>query len=126
MTQVIKVSKSGKNVLTETDRNNFIFDSTVNTFKIITRGTSTGTITADGQIISVAHSQSVTPAVYAFCKYPDGYVALPGESDRAFTGGGVRYWRVEVDGTNMNFIFNEGGGGTYDPIIRYYVFETPI
>lgn len=126
MTQVIKVSKAGKNVLTETDRNNFIFDSTVNTFKILAEGTATATITADGQTITVAHNQGTIPAFYAFCKFPDGYVAMPEESDMAFTGSGDRWWRASMDATNLIFTFNKGASANYAPIVKYYVFEPTI
>ena len=123
MTQVIRVSKAGKNVLTETDPNSFIFDSTLNTFKVISTGTTTGTITADAQEITVAHNQSTTPVIFGLCNFPDGFITLPNGFQR---NDNRRYWIVRVDGTNMIFRFYKGASANYSPIIRYYVFETPI
>jgi hypothetical protein len=126
MAYEIRVSKAGVNVLTATDPNDFIFHSAYNTFKILAEGSATSqTVNANPKTFTVAHSQSSIPAVYAFAKFPDGYVALPNESDRALTGSGDRYWLVEVDATNIYFIFYQGGSGNYNVDIKYYIFETP-
>jgi len=128
MTQVIKVSKAGIDVGTATNPNDFIFDSEKNTFKIISSGTTSQAITTDPGTITVAHSQSAVPAIFALAKFPDGFVTLPNGIERAGTVPGdpfQRRWIVEVDATNMYFIFNKGTAANYTPTVRYYIFEAP-
>lgn len=123
MTQVIKISKAGINVGTATDPNDFIFDSTLNTFKILATGTVTGSITADAQQITVAHGQASIPAVYALCKFPDGKVTVPNGFEMANLD---RYWVVNVNATNVIFEFYKGAAANYGPVVKYYVFEAPL
>lgn len=124
MTYSIKVSKAGYDVLTESDINNYIFDSEKNTFKIIDEDSLTGqTVNADPKTFTVAHNQDSTPTVYAFAKFPDNYVSLPNETDYSFGDRG-KWWKVTVDSTNINFIFYRPGSN-YDVDIKYYIFESP-
>lgn len=125
MTQVVKSSKSGFNVLTETGVNNFIFDSTKNTFKILAEGTLSATVSADGQIENVAHGKSYTPSVFALCKFPDDLVALPNESQKNGANALDRWFYVDVDATNIKFTFQLNAGSSYAVNVKYYVFETP-
>jgi len=125
MTQILAVSKSGQDVLTATDPNNFIFHSSYNTFKILAEGTLTAqTVNADPKTFTVAHGQGELVAVYAFAKYPDGYVAMPREIPRS--GERARYFELDIDATNISFVFYQGASGNYNVDIKYYVFETPI
>lgn len=117
MTQVIKVSKAGYDVLTESDINNYIFDSRYNTFKIIAEGTLLNqTVNTDPKTFTVAHGLSYTPTVFAFALFPDGYLSLPFETDQVFTVYGSRHWTTTVDATNINFIFYKGGVSTINTI----------
>ena len=110
MIYAIKVAKAGFDVLDDPDINDLIFDSTVNTFKILAEGTlNSQSITTDPTTLTVAHGQTATPTVFALAEFPDGYLALPAETDHTFTVGGVRYWLVNVDATNISFIFYKGG-----------------
>jgi len=123
MAYKIKVSKSSYNVLTETNPNNLIFDSAKNTFKIIASGSLINqTVNANPKTFTFTHSQSSIPAVYAFAKFPDGYVALPNETNYDFNT--YTWWKVTVDSTNVNFIFYKNGGN-YNVNIKYYIFEAP-
>ncbi len=125
MTQILAVSKNGQNVLTITNPNNFIFHSSYNTFKILVEGTLlTQTVDADPKTFTVAHNQGKLVAVYAFAKFPDGYVALPREIPRS--GELARYFELDVDATNISFVFYKGATANYNVDIKYYVFETPI
>ena len=126
MTQVIKVSKAGKDVLTESSVNNYIFDSTLNTFKILAQGTASGSITADPTTLTVAHGLAVIPAFFAFAKFPDGFVAMPNQTDKAFTATGGRYWLAEMDNTNLYFLFYRGGAGNYGGTVVYQIYEPTI
>lgn len=126
MTQFIKVSKQGIDALgtAGTVPNNLIFDSTLNTFKILATGTASGTIPTTDGTITVAHGQSFTPAVFAFCKFSDGTVALP---DSSKASEDLVRWEVEVDGTNMYFkLYNNTGTADGTAVVRYYVFEAPL
>ena len=127
MTQIIAVSKAGENVLTATDPNDFIFHSSYNTFKIVASGSLTSqTIDSDPKTLSVSHGQSSAPGVYAFVKYADNYVAMPNERERADTVTVERYWLVEVDNSNIYFIFYKGASANYSVNIKYYIFEIPF
>jgi hypothetical protein len=126
MTSKVIVAKIGKDALTATNPNDFIFHSDYNTFKIISEGTLTSqSITASPTTITLAHSQSSVPAVFAFAKFPDGYVALPGEKERADVHPVDRYWTVEIDSTNIYFLFYKGASANYSVNIKYYIFEAP-
>lgn len=124
MTQEIRVAKAGKNALTSTDPNDFIFHSKYNTFKIIAEGTLLSqSVDASSKTFSVAHGQSAMPTAMAFAKYPDGYIALPREYPHS--GEQERYFDLEMDATNLYFVFNRGGTGNYSVDIKYYIFESP-
>jgi hypothetical protein len=127
MTKKIIIAKIGKNAETATDPNDFIFHSDYNTFKIISTGIlSSQLVNANPTTFSVAHSQSAIPAVFAFAKFPDGYIVLPGEREKtAVSGATDRYWILEVDGTNVYFIFYKGVTANYSVDIKYYIFEAP-
>ena len=125
MSQVIKVSKQGKDVLSGTlTPNDYIFDSTLNTFKIVSSGTISGTVSGDPSTLQLAHNQGTIPAVYAFAKFPDGYVSMPGGLSR--TGDANRWWKVEMDATNVYFDFYKGTTANYNPVVSYYIFEAPL
>jgi hypothetical protein len=118
MTQEIRVAKQGKSVYS-TDPNDFIFHSAYNTFKILSEGLLTDqTVNANPKTFTVAHGQSTTPSVYALAKFPDGYVAQPNDKERNDNIPPIgRYWRVEVDGTNVYFIFYQKTGTSGSPIL---------
>lgn len=124
---VLKITRSGYNALTDTNPNHYIFHSDLNTFKILVEGLLTAqTVTTDPTVFTVAHGKSYTPAVHAFAKFPDGYVAQAGSKERANTTMPVnRYWYVETDATNIRFVFFKGAGTNYTVNIKYYIFETP-
>lgn len=124
---VFKVSKQGVNALSSTNPNDYIFHSDLNTFKILSAGNlSSQTVNAEPTTFTVAHGQSFTPAVYGFAKFPDGYVCQAGSKERADNTRPIeRYWRLEVDATNIRFIFYKGSTANYNVDIKYYVFESP-
>ena len=126
MTQVIKVTKAGKDVLTATDPNDFIFSSDFYKFKIISEGNLTSqSITGDPTTITQAHGQSYIPAIMAFAKFPDGLTTLPNSLQKSTWDDGARYFIAEVDGTNMYFMFYKDGTANYSVDIKYYIFESP-
>lgn len=67
MTQVIKITKAGFNVLTENDPRNFIFDSTLNHLKTAGSGTIVKTIAANSiGSETVAHGLGILPLVTGY------------------------------------------------------------
>lgn len=129
MSKKIILAKSGYNALTETDPNKFIFHSDYNTFKIIANGTLTSqTVNASPKTFTLAHGQDITPNFYAFAEFPDGKTALPDSLDYTWkpnvsTGYGA--FQLEVDDTNIYFIFSKPGSN-YNVNISYYIFEAPL
>lgn len=122
----LAVAKAGVNVMTATSPNDFIFHSGYNTFKILKQGTLTSqTVDADPKTFSVAHDQSTIPTVFAFTTFPtSGFVALPRETP--YNTELQRYWELEVDGTNIYFVFYKGATANYTVSIAYFVFEAPV
>lgn len=107
--------------------NDFIFHSDYNSFKIIAEGKLTSqTVSANPTTLTVAHGQSITPAIYAYIKYPDGYIAMASGAERADTYPLDRYCWVEVDGTNIYFLMYKGSGSNYSVSVKYFIFETPL
>ena len=105
--------------------NNLIFDSTLNTFKILKTGTVAVTHGTSAGTTSVAHDQSTIPTAYAFFKFASGYTGLPNERDRGTLGSSnFNSWQVEMDDTNLYFVF-PNSVTSYSGTIRYYVFEAP-
>jgi len=122
---VLAVAKQGKNALTSQNPNDFLFHSNYNTFKILKEGTLTSqTVSSDPTTFSVAHEQGGLVSVYAFAKFPDGYVAMPREIPRS--GELERYFELDVDATNISFVFYKGATANYSVDIKYFVFEAPI
>lgn len=126
MAITFKVSKIGEDALVETDPNKFIFDSDHNTFKILAQGTFGGSVTAGTTTFTLAHGQSITPAVFGFAKFPDGYVALPTQKPRDEADPVQRWWDIEIDSGTAHFSFYKGTSANYGIECSYYIFETPL
>lgn len=122
----IKVTKAGKDALTSTNPNDYIFHSDLNTFKILAEGNLTSkTVSGNPSTFTFSHGEGTALSVYGFAKFPDGYVAAPLSKSRASSNPAERYWVIEVDSTNISFKFWKGSSSNYDVDIKYYVFETP-
>lgn len=122
------ISKQGKDVLgTGNTYNDYIFNSDLNTFKIISQGTFLGTISSNPTTIQIEHNQGAAPAFYSFAKFPDGYVALPNEKERTDNNSSPnKYYYAEVDDTYIYLIFYKGTISTYNVTGSYFIFETPL
>ncbi len=129
MTYGIKVAKFGYNARTETNINNLIFDSRFNTFKIISSGIVSHTITASSQTTkTVAHGQSIIPFVFSFIQWADGLVSMP----LAFKKGASHILNLDmyskdyyIDATNITWKFNNST--VSDEVIKivYFICEAP-
>lgn len=127
MTKTLRLGKAGKNVLTSTDPNDFIIHSQYNSFFVLAQGNLTSqSVNADPKTFTIAHGLSYIPAVFGFVKYPDGYVALPGQGQKGSTYQYKRRFDIEVDSTNIYFIVYQGGTGTFSVDIAYFVFNSDI
>lgn len=130
MAYKIAITKQTKNVLTATDPNDFIFNSSYNTFKILAEGTLTDqTVSSDPTTFEYSHNQGQVPTFYGFALFPDGKMAGPlssadyttqeGEDD------GYGYFIMEADSSKLYFEFGKNNG-SYDVDIKWYIFEVPI
>lgn len=128
MTQVVRISKQGKNVLgtAATDPNNLIFDSQYNTFKIITSGTLLGTVNSSSTgTITIAHGLGYVPFVDGFAKRTalGGVVGVGGtipfptafQFTSAYANSGTLFFTIKND------YFSSA-----EYAIRYYCYEVPI
>ena len=129
---VIKITKSGYDVLTEKNPNNYIFHSDLNTFKMIINSTYSVTLTASttNQTFSVPHGLSFTPFVTAFAsEVGQSRVFLPNSPDVtsntwiSWVDTGVRFNYVKSDATNIIFNFDNTSTSSKNIIIRYYCLE---
>lgn len=130
---IVAVAKPGKNVLTATDPNDFIFHSNYNTFKIILEGTLGITIPASttSTVFTQTHGLSFTPLVTAFAKQNTAArVLTPNGKDISGFGvsagiieQGVDFLSVASDSTTMYFTFANSNGTTRAVTIKYYCLE---
>lgn len=126
----IAVSKSGYNVLTETNPNSFIFNSDYNTFKIISSNTYSFSIPTNyftEDYTETPHNLNYIPFVIAFCKFNDGRVGLVGSvATDIFPTKTVAFTNLSVNPSTIRFFYANNSGSDYPVIFRYYIFEAPV
>lgn len=131
MSQIIAVSKVGKNVLTATNPNDFIFHSNYNTLKIIAEGTYQYTLPENPQNpflnIDISHMQPITPLVFAFVKYNNQVHMIGNDLSNRYPDATYRRTVYNV-GTNNSIIRFEcvNGGPPATIVLKYYIFEVPL
>lgn len=123
----IIVSRQGNDVLgtANTDPNNMIFDSRYNTFKILSQGTQSITVGTAGGTATIAHGVSQIPTAYGFFKYASGKIAPPAHGEYGTVNNQNTFWEIEMDSTNLYFIFYNFGTSSYSGTLVYYTFEAP-
>jgi len=130
MPQRIEVSKSGVNVLTATDPNDFIFHSDYNTFKIIKTGITSFTIADTAGVFverTASHGLNYIPLVYAFAKFgTDTVVYAPNNVYTDFFCNALGNFSLCSDKTNVIFRLLNNTGGNLTIKIKYYCFEVPL
>ena len=126
--KVVAISKIGKNVFTSTDPNDFIFRSDLNTFKIISTGEDTVTVTASStETKSIAHGLDYTPPVIGFIKKAGSTQVIGASQFRlGVTTDNYKLFSVWADATNVNFEIRNDDGTNEDFDCMYYAFETPL
>jgi|YNPMSStandDraft_2_1061718.scaffolds.fasta_scaffold28981_3 hypothetical protein len=128
MTQVIAVSKSGKNVLTETNPNNFIFHSLYNTFKIVSVLSASVNLTANtnNQNFNFNHNLSYIPSVYVFSKKSGSiYVYTLGTYTAEYIDG-YSIEEVSADNTKVYISFNNYINSSFTVYLKIFLFESFI
>lgn len=127
MTQRVRVAKPGINALTDTNPNNFVFDSAFNTFKIIAEGTATFSLSNNPfevQEHTITHGLGYIPFVIAYCKFPDGYISGVGSWQR--NSSNTWFASLRVDTTYVYFGFANSVAGNPQVTVKYYLTEVPL
>jgi len=120
----LAVAKSGINVLTATDPNDFIFNSDYNTFKITEEGSQEVVLAAGaGEEFYVYNLAYPTVFAFGFVKFADGRVAPPGTK-----AAGADFWftRLVADEEDLVFYYANLTGGNYTVTFKYIRCELPI
>jgi len=131
MSVSVKVSKAGEDVLgTANTPNDYIFDSTYNTFKILATGGTTITLGENPfsiQEVNVANGQSGVPFVIGFAKYGD---RVFGPGQMIYHSGTAPAYSsffsdIYVDSTNIQFQYGNQQSGV-SVTFRYFIVEAPV
>ena len=123
MTQIIAVSKAGKNVLEITSPNDFIFHSEYNTLKIIAEPVVQKSVPAgENEIYTLlAHGLSYTPLVEGFCKVDvQDFAMCPYEGIPPYY-----FYFIGSDATNIYAKLYNGDSSAHTFSIKCYIFEVP-
>jgi len=120
---IIAVSKTGKDVGTETDLNSFVFHSLYNTFKIIKTGVLECSVIGgiSSQAFTRKHYLSFTPLITAFAKNTVNSNAFPPNTEDLNTPGLI-FVSAAVDSTNVIFTFDKTGDNA-TVRVRYFCLE---
>ena len=123
MTQIIAVSKAGKDVTVITNPNDFIFHSEYNTLKIIAEPVINQSVPAGTTAIYtlLAHGLSYTPLVEGFCKVDSQSFAMcPYEGV-----GDFYFYFIGSDATYIYAKLYNGDSSPHTFSIKCYIFEVP-
>ena len=128
----IIVTKKTKDAFLDTAPNDKIVDFNLNTFKILAKGKFLNqAVNADPTEFFFEHGFPFIPNFYAYCRFPDGTVALAGPFSVNFQGlgttPGTHYgtFTPEIDATKFYFTLTRPGSN-YNVDIIWRIFEVPI
>lgn len=131
MSYGIRVSKSGYNVLTETDVNNYIFHSDYNTFKIVDSGTGSWSISASStETKTITHNYGTRVGFIVFFEHPNSRTtymegwADDGSSTSDITVNGLP--RITNSTNSISMSIRNGAGSAKTLKYKYYLFEIPV
>lgn len=123
----LALSKPGFNVLSDTNANDYIFHSNLNTFKILKEANVTISYTANGDY-SFNHNSPLgnSSSYFIFMKFPDGKTTfLPGFNAVFSDDSNWNVANVYMDSTQIHMTIRGTGSPTSLPV-KYYIFETPL
>lgn len=125
--QIIAVSKGGKNVLSATDPNDFIFHSQYNSLKIVAEGIFTVNLNA-GTIDtrSFDHGLGYTPLVEGFCKVDSedrAVCTFEGMDTYPFR---YFFYHIASDSTKIYVKLKNDDSSLHQFKIKFYIFEVPF
>lgn len=129
MSQYIRVTKAGIDALgTANEIGDYIFHSDYNTFKIISSGTTSGTIASSSTgTLNVAHGLSFTPPVTGFIRDNNGTTVVGSSGSVPFLKGNFSLSSTYADGTNVYFVIkNDGATNSGTFLAKFYAFEVPL
>lgn len=134
---VFKVGKSGINVATSKDPNDYIFHSDLNSLKILYQGKTTINFNSGSADYSFAHNSPLgsTSVIICFAQFPDGkltqvaWYGTPSNSAKSYSNlqgiDGKAFDSMYFDETNI-YIHNVGVVTAYNVIFIWYVLEASI
>lgn len=121
----VRLAKIGKNALTATSPNDYVFNSDYNTTQIIKEAITSPTlgVSASEAFNNLAHGLNYTPFTYGFIKYSNNRVGLIGSkaSNAEFF-----FTNMRVNATNVRFGYINNTGGNYTPSFKYLATEIPL
>jgi hypothetical protein len=129
MTYIIATSKSGKNVLTDADPNDFIFHSSYNTFKIVDEGSGSFSIPADTSFgeESINHNNGIRRGFLVYFKFPSGKAGYDeNKTDNTGAVEDVYVSNVSNSANSINFWTRNSKGTAQTVYYKYYLFEVPL
>jgi hypothetical protein len=123
----LALSQPGFNVLTDTNANDYIFHSNLNTFKILKEANVTINYTSNGVYSFNHNAPNSNPAShFIFVKFPDGSTTfLPGWSVVYSKDSNWNISKTYMDSTQIHMTIH-GTGSPATLNIKYYIFETPL
>ncbi len=123
--KTFNIAKLGKNALTSTSPNDFIFNPSYNTPNIVKEAKHSPVLPTDAseQYTNIAHGLGYTPFCTAFCKFENSRVGLVGTkaSDAEFF-----FTNLHVGASDVNFGYFNDTGGDYRPHFKYLATEIPL
>ena len=128
MTQIIASSKSGVNVLTASNPNDFLFHSSYNSLKIIATGIFNQSVPNGRHTYSFSHGLGYSPLVEGFCKVDTiNYIVCP------FEGVDIDefpflyfFYYIGADSSKVYVELYNGDNSSHIFSIKYYIFEVPF
>jgi hypothetical protein len=129
MTYVVAASKSGKNVLTATDPNDFIFHSSYNTFKIVEEDDGNFSIPAntENEAESIDHNNGTRRGFLVYFKFPSGKTGYDeNKTDNTGAVEDIYVARISNSANTITMRTRNNLGTAQTVYYKYYLFEVPL
>ena len=122
---VFRLARPGRNALTSTNPNDFIFSSDWSTPQIVAEAAASPVLgtAASETFHNMAHGLNYTPFTTGFVKFADNRVGLIGTK-----AAGVEFYttNLRMNATNIRFGYVNNTGGNYTPTFKYLALEIPL